>query len=53
MTSRPEDATIPPGRHIATRARIGLHHIAGGKDPLILNENHAGTVAAVVIGPDP
>src|SRR5437868_5031781 len=44
---------MPAGRHIAARPRVGLLDGARGKDPLLLDQNRAGLVVALLVLPNP
>src|SRR5437660_1266662 len=53
MAGSAENPAMPAGRHIAARPRIGLLGRSGGEDPLLLNQNRAGVVAALFVLPNP
>ena len=53
MAGGAQNAAVSAGRHIAARPRIGLLDGAGGKDALLLDEDGADTVAALVVRPHP
>ncbi len=48
-----EHAAMATGRHVAARACVDLHHLAGGKDSLLLQHDDPSAVAAGFVGPDP
>jgi branched-chain amino acid transport system substrate-binding protein len=53
MAGGAEDPAMSARRDIPARPRIGLLDDAGGKDPLLLDQNRAGPVAALFVLPNP
>jgi hypothetical protein len=53
MARGTQDAAMSSGCHIAARPRIGFLNSASGKDPLFLNQDCAGLVAALLVCPNP
>src|SRR5215472_8943150 len=47
-----QDPAVSTGCHITTGPRIGLLYSAGGEDPLFLDKDSAGFVAALFVRPD-
>ena len=47
-----QNAAVPAGGDIATRSRVDLHDLARGEELLLLQHDHAGAVAPLLIGPN-
>ena len=53
MAGCAKDTAMSAGRHIAAGPGVGLLHGAGGENPLLLDQNRTGLVAALLVLPDP
>src|SRR5579862_2954769 len=52
MVDAAEDAAMAAGRAIAAGPRIDLRDFARGKDLLLLQDDNAAAIAALLVGPD-
>jgi hypothetical protein len=53
MAGCTKDPAVSAGRQIAPRPRIGFLDSTSREDALLLDENCAGMVATLFVGPDP
>src|SRR6516162_2855822 len=52
MAGCPEYPAVPACCHIAAGPSVGFLNSAGGENPLLLNENGASSISAVLVLPD-
>src|SRR5712692_11615770 len=52
VADRADDAAMPAGDGIAAGPRIGLLHVPGGENALILDQDDTDAVVARLVGPD-